>query len=374
MRVMPATRRAVALTAYGLLVLTFFEATSRFVLSSDSVVRKLPLTSEASWRLHWIHSRWSRRIWYPFDVHHPVRGWALRRNLQGITVFRDKILSTNSRGLRGTAEHDYKKRSGFMRILIFGDSFTFGDEVGDDETYPAYRERKLPGAEVLNFGVHGYGHDQMLLYLREEGVKYRADVVVLGFAYDDLARNSLEFRDYAKPRFVLEDGRLALRNVPVPRPRQILARERYRPKFADLLSILFAECGRRMGWVAAAREDALQKLAAALLDEMRATILAMGARPAYAYLPLPRDLGGPDPRPTREEDFYPRYCRTRGLEPLLLRRVFIREMANGTPVRMFGHYGPRENEIVASALAEWLSRMAPRPGPPPPSARHASRS
>ena len=53
---------------------------------------------------------------------------------------------------------------------MLGDSFTFGEDVGDDETYSHHLEQLLPGTEVINLGVHGYGHDQMLIYLREEGI------------------------------------------------------------------------------------------------------------------------------------------------------------------------------------------------------------
>jgi hypothetical protein len=39
----------------------------------------------------------------------------------------------------------------------------------------------LPHTEVINMGVHGYGHDQMLILFGEEGVKYEPDIVILGF-------------------------------------------------------------------------------------------------------------------------------------------------------------------------------------------------
>jgi hypothetical protein len=95
-----------------------------------------------------------------------------------------------------------------------------------------------PQVEVLNLGVHGYGHDQMLVYLREEGLRYHPDIVIVGFVQDDMERNMLEFRDYAKPRFELVDGALALRNSPVPAPGEMLARERYRSRFLDLADMV----------------------------------------------------------------------------------------------------------------------------------------
>jgi hypothetical protein len=67
-------------------------------------------------------------------------------------------------------------------------SFTFGQEVGDDETWSCFLQNLLPGSEVINFGVQAYGHDQMLLYLQEEGIKYHPDIVILGFVSMDMRR------------------------------------------------------------------------------------------------------------------------------------------------------------------------------------------
>lgn len=55
-------------------------------------------------------------------------------------------------------------------ILAVGDSFTFGDQVSDDETWPAQLER-LSGVPVINGGVFGYGIDQS--YLRAQHLTER---------------------------------------------------------------------------------------------------------------------------------------------------------------------------------------------------------
>ena len=80
--------------------------------------------------------------------------------------------------------------------------------MSDHETFPHVLEQLLAPAEVVNLGVHGYGHDQMLLRYRAEGRRYAPDLVLLGFVADDVGRNLLAFRDYAKPRFLLEGGAL----------------------------------------------------------------------------------------------------------------------------------------------------------------------
>ena len=85
----------------------------------------------------------------------------------------------------------------------------------------------LRGVEVLNFGVHGYGTDQMLLRWEREGVAYAPDVVVLAFAYYHLDRNITGFRFYAKPHFILEPGgALQLERRARPRSRHARAGRR----------------------------------------------------------------------------------------------------------------------------------------------------
>ena len=160
-------------------------------------------------------------------------------DVRNMTPFgKGKFVNTNAKGLRGKTEYEYARTAGKQRILILGDSFTFGTDVSDDETYSHYLESALPNTEVLNLGVQGYGQDQMLLYLKEEAVKYHPDIVVLGFAFMDTDRNLWKFFAFAKPKFQLAPDGLKLTNVPVPTPEQVLAEEPYRSKALDFAIIL----------------------------------------------------------------------------------------------------------------------------------------
>ena len=333
-------------------MLLFCETAARLALSVDSLRKWIQGgPNDASTRLRWIADRKGRReAAYGFDVHHPTLGWALRPGIREMTVFGDKVLNSNSRGLRGRREYDYAKPPGVTRLLVLGDSFTFGQDVSDDETYCHYLEQLLPGAEVLNLGVHGYGHDQMLLYLREEGVKYKPDVVLLGFLYDDMERNLVGFRDYAKPRFEERGGRLELRGVPVPEPEELLRREPYRSRFLDLWTILRA----RWDWRSGAAEARMKRLTLMILDEIVQAARGAGARPVFAYLPVWGEHMKADLELTERERFFFDYCRARGIQSLHLQRFFLSKLQAGETFQRYGHWGALEHRTAAEGIAASL--------------------
>ncbi|GJL77500.1 MAG: hypothetical protein NPINA01_04890 [Nitrospinaceae bacterium] len=61
---------------------------------------------------------------------------------------------TNSQGFRMSYDLKFPKEK--QRILILGDSFTYGPYMGDHETYPAMLDKKFPDKEVINAAVLGY--------------------------------------------------------------------------------------------------------------------------------------------------------------------------------------------------------------------------
>jgi len=167
------SRRAVLRGALSLVyLLAVLEGGMRVAVHSDFIFSRMKGRDDSSHRISWVR-RYSRnqQVDLKFDVHHPVRGWALEPDIRAMEVFDGEVLNSNARGLRGGREHPYEPVSGRRRILVLGDSYTFGEEVSDGETYAAVLDDLLPEADVLNLGVHAYGHDQMWLYLRDEGVR-----------------------------------------------------------------------------------------------------------------------------------------------------------------------------------------------------------
>lgn len=351
-RVGKAFRRVIGTAIYLAAVVVCFELVARLALSSDAMsARVRSLNADVAWRQRWLERQESRpKLYYSFDVHHETRGWAVAPGVTGLRAWGGVVVNTSSRGLRGVREFSYQKPLGTTRIVVLGDSFTFGDEVGDEQTWSHQLSLLLPGVEVLNLGVHGYGHDQMLLYLQEEGVKYRPDIVLLGFLSDDMERNVLGFRDYAKPRFDLDAGKLKLRNVPIPSPEQTLRREFWRSKLLDVFSVIQTSYRWRSGRTPAFTRE----LTVALLDEIAKTARGIGAVPAFAYLPVYAEIDKPDMSMTYREQFFFDYCRDRGIQSMYLRHFFLPKVRAGVEFKTTGHWGPLEHATAAEGVAAYL--------------------
>jgi lysophospholipase L1-like esterase len=114
---------------------------------------------------------------------------------QGIPV------RVNSQGLRGP-EVDLEKPPGTYRILSLGDSVVFGWGVRYEDTY-GYRLQEflsqLPDNsqttyQVVNAGVPGWNMDNMLAYLKAEGLDYQPDLILLNFTVvnDVYGKSALE--------------------------------------------------------------------------------------------------------------------------------------------------------------------------------------
>jgi hypothetical protein len=118
------------------------------------------------------------------------------------------IYKTNSKGLRDK-EYSYMKPKDKIRILAFGDSFTFGEGVGDGERFTDIPENYFSNLEIINFGVPGYGLDQELVYFVAEGLKYSPDYVIIFISVVDVNRYSTN---------IIRNGTVVLENVVTEKP------------------------------------------------------------------------------------------------------------------------------------------------------------
>lgn len=101
---------------------------------------------------------------------------------------RPVVSRANSQGWRDV-EHALAKPPGHVRILFVGDSFTYGT-VALDALYTRRVEAKLHAlghgqVEVISIGVGGWGTDQELEAIRNEGLRYEPDLVIYQFCSND---------------------------------------------------------------------------------------------------------------------------------------------------------------------------------------------
>ncbi len=98
----------------------------------------------------------------------------------------------SAQGLRDR-EYDIPKPPGVKRILILGDSVTYGLGVRLEDTFAKQLEIMLAEdnypsikkIEVLNMGVNGYKTVQEVEHLKVNGLRFEPDVVILAYNLND---------------------------------------------------------------------------------------------------------------------------------------------------------------------------------------------
>lgn len=145
-------------------------------------------------------------------------GWESTPNASGMIITSEFSIHVdiNSDGLRDR-DHALSKPANITRILVLGDSSVFGNGVDTQDRFTDILQDKLGlHYEVINMGVTGYGTDQEYLLLREKGLRYAPDIVILVFHENDLLNNyhAVQY-GHEKPLFVRNGSRLVLTNIPV---------------------------------------------------------------------------------------------------------------------------------------------------------------
>ncbi len=143
-----------------------------------------------------------RAVWmvpqrgYPEGIHisDEVLGYKLKPDFSGYfpKYLGNISISINSQGLRDY-ERDYTKSQ--KRILMLGDSVTFGSGVDFEEIYPRLLEQKLNESgydyEIIKTGVGGYEFSQEYDYYFHEGYKYNPDIVIINVVLNDIFQPDL---------------------------------------------------------------------------------------------------------------------------------------------------------------------------------------
>jgi hypothetical protein len=174
---------------------------------------------------------------------------------------------------------------GQAQIAAFGDSFVYGDEVGDHETW-AYQLARVMGKDVINLGMNAYGPDQALLMFRSQAPLTRTPIFLFSITVENINRIANAYRrfyalgsnlPFTKPRFELSEGRLNLIPNPTKGPED----------FGCLMSL---ECLREIGktdpWYRLREEHSYRLVAPYALNLFRPSLW----RHAFQRRSLDKDL------------------------------------------------------------------------------------
>lgn len=133
-----------------------------------------------------------------FPRHVVEAPWGLRFNEPNSTYRHSSADLTvwfriNSQGMRSDREYSHAKAPGVLRVASLGDSFAMGYEVEVEDTFASVLERELEAkgydADVLNFGVSGFGTAEEFLYLEREIWNYDPDLILVSFFVNDPVDN-----------------------------------------------------------------------------------------------------------------------------------------------------------------------------------------
>ncbi len=140
----------------------------------------------------WVRWRWDDRQGRPgIFLTDANRGQRLAPGYEG--WFAGVPVRINSLGFRDRQEYSLEKPAKTFRIIVLGDSVTFGHGTLDDTTYPYLLEQRLKkwrpdvAWEVWNLGVPGYNTGQELAYLEQIGPRADPDLVIVGFYPNDFS-------------------------------------------------------------------------------------------------------------------------------------------------------------------------------------------
>lgn len=136
----------------------------------------------------------------PYNLEQPVPGplpILLKPDIQATIIGENPwFVRTNAEGLR-EASFAPTPAPDTTRILVVGDSFTMGRGVDQDDRFtnqlermlnsdPPYIQWSVPGDgpghryDVINAGLPDYGIRDIYVFLRERGMSYHPDVVLVG--------------------------------------------------------------------------------------------------------------------------------------------------------------------------------------------------
>lgn len=275
-----------------------------------------------------------------------------------------KPVTIGAAGLRGG---DPRPRGpSTYRIVCIGDSFTFGQGVGDDEAFPAQLEQLLdarfPAADVqvLNAGVPGYGTVDELRYLESRIERLDPDLVIVQFlSVNDFHNNGAP----ALGRVEVRDGWLYENEAPRPQPWRTLDWLKRKSRLASFVSERAGAVAMRLGLMDAGVGDTVDaaeaELAVTTLERIAERTARHGAVSLFVLATGQAPIVAPDEPVLAAKPVVERAAREAGavfvdLTPDLRERARAADAA-ALYYPLDGHWTAAGHAVAAETLAQAIA-------------------
>ena len=337
-----------------------------FVSKQTPIAHSVSLQKEWNWVEASINNKNYR--FDPRFVFDENLGWISAPNQHYKPENRELVI-TNSKSIRDAREFNKTKTK--KRIVVVGDSYSFGFGVSNEETYASQLEQSLKNTEVLNMAVSAFAKDQAYLMYKNYGKQYNPDIVVMGFYLPDYSRNGFSFREYLKPAFDIDENKkFFIKNEKVLTPNELLAlyQSGERKIGGWSYSFFFAFLQQKLDLykVYNRNEGAYcREILAEIMRLYKNEVERSGATPIWMIIP-PNTIYDPEgSKYSVIGDYAERLAKEMGMPVLNLEQTFLnyKEDKNEArrilwrPEEVGSHLSAEGNKLVAENLAKFISNL-----------------
>jgi lysophospholipase L1-like esterase len=129
-------------------------------------------------------------VFYSPQVRHIVTDYGYKPEPNQVGTYTlNKPVRTNSAGFRDTEEWSLSKSKDNYRILVVGDSFTFGNGVEGKQRFTDLLKigfkKSNKNVEIFNASAGGWNLKDYLGFFYTEGLDYKPDMIIIAFFIND---------------------------------------------------------------------------------------------------------------------------------------------------------------------------------------------
>ncbi len=271
----------------------------------------------------------------------------------------------NSNGHRDATPHATPKPPGLTRILLVGDSFTFGQGMTYEKIWPSIIEQRLRQQglqlDVVKTGVQGYSTHQEVRSLKQLNDTFEPDIVIITFLPNDLYANSA----------VDEPARRDLMGIAADKPRRQFHTVQLAQRILTASDQVYMRLYKITPWIdyyrtphtpefttKVATTKALLREAKAVCDAAGADLIVLSVPQQFQVLAATHQFQTPELDVYQVDDAFTEFVVTENIEWIRTLETFVEQYEKDRRAlffRMDGHLNEAGNALLADHLTTILA-------------------